>query len=342
MTHSTRVTISRQHSRPAAVILAALTLWFGGVGGACGEVYKSLDADGRWQFTDRPPPGSVPLPAAQPAAASHAPEVAVVDRDLAARLDPQQTATPIAHCRLAAVKIETWIGSGSGFFVTGDGLILTNRHVVRPPKDWRKQVDQRMEKAGELLAEVQRQLVTHSRRGNPAMYDRIAKWEQEASARYGEARHELDRLNSRLASANSFKIELKDGTKLTAELVGLSERQDLALLRLKGYNTPFIAPLNERGLRDAEKVYVIGSPLGKLDQISSGDYTGDVQGLLATNAKVQPGNSGGPMVTEDGKVVGIVTIKLSANADPEVDSGLGFAIPIKTALEEFSELRKGQ
>jgi S1-C subfamily serine protease len=98
--------------------------------------------------------------------------------------------------------------------------------------------------------------------------------------------------------------------------------------------------LTERALADAETLYVIGSPLGIADQISSGNYTGVHDGLLGTNAKVLPGNSGGPVVTSDGQVVGVVTIKVTAGEDPRQSPGLGFAIPIAAAFEEFPQLAR--
>jgi S1-C subfamily serine protease len=65
--------------------------------------------------------------------------------------------------------------------------------------------------------------------------------------------------------------------------------------------------------------------------VRSADYTGNYEGLLGTNSKVLPCNSGGPKATEDGRVVGVVAIKVSVGND----HGLGLAIPIEIALQEF-------
>jgi S1-C subfamily serine protease len=355
--------------------LVALTLCTGLAGGAAGEVYKSQDASGRWQFTDRPPPGSGqpidrptagrPAPAPWPkddATTASDPDVIVLgrgqepaggpgtaaapimppDRDLATGLrDKYQPNSPVQECSLAVVKVETAIGNGSGFFVTADGLLLTNRHVVRPPEDWGKKRKQELAKAKAALDQVERQLaIPRSQYANKADYDRAKSQLPQASQAYRKAKLELDMLQSQAAIKNSFRIQLKDGTKRTADLVAVSASQDLALLQLKGYRTPFIAPLSGRALNQAETVYLIGSPLGVADTISRGIYTGSHGGLLGTDSKILPGNSGGPMVTEDGRVVGVNTIKITPTGDAAHESGLGFAIPIGVALREFPRISR--
>ncbi len=82
-------------------------------------------------------------------------------------------------------------------------------------------------------------------------------------------------------------------------------------------------------------LYAIGSPLRLMHSVTSGIYSGiskfNRQDYIQSNAQINPGNSGGPLVTKDGKAIGISTWKV---AGPQVE-GIGFAIPINVALKEF-------
>lgn len=320
--------IARPRRRPALSALAALAL----TASASAAIYRYQDAEGNWHFSDRPPPGVAAVPAADTGAAP--------GRDLADSLRRKYAAaTPVQSCTLAVVKIETPIGNGSGFFVSADGLILTNRHVVRPPDDWDRDRADTLAKAKQTLDSAAESLaLPRSRYADPAEYDRIAAWYRRHAQEYRKAKLELEMLRSQSAVQQSFPIQLKDGTRLNAELVAVSQQQDLALLQLKGYRTPFIEPLRGRAMSQGETVYLIGSPLGVADTVSRGVFTGWHAGLLGTDSRILPGNSGGPMVTEDGKVVGINAIKLNAATDSVLDQGLGFAIPIAQALQAFPRI----
>lgn len=89
-------------------------------------------------------------------------------------------------------------------------------------------------------------------------------------------------------------------------------------------------------MREGDKVYTIGSPVGLRNTVTSGifsgyrSYSGDNQLYLQTDAAINPGNSGGPLIDENGYVRGVNTMILR---DTE---GIGFAIPIDVVFEEFS------
>jgi S1-C subfamily serine protease len=325
------------------VLAAALLLLLAGIAGSAeAEIYRYQDTDGRWLFSDRPPAGSQGS-GAGPQVWGGVGTAEAPDRDLLTKLQQKfRPSTPVQECSLAVVKIEATMGTGSGFFVTTDGLILTNRHVVRPPEDWGKEQEGRLEQAKEALDSAKAALaIPRSRYADPTEYDKVAAWYRKNSQEYRRARLERDILRSRSAVQNTFQIQLKDGAKLMAELVAVSDNLDLALLQLNDYRTPSIAPLSGRAMSQGETVYLIGSPLGVADTVSRGVFTGWHEGMLGTDGKILPGNSGGPMVTEDGKAVGVNSIKITAGPNSVLDQGLGFAIPIAAALAEFPVIRQG-
>jgi S1-C subfamily serine protease len=105
----------------------------------------------------------------------------------------------------------------------------------------------------------------------------------------------------------------------------------LALLRLKGYKTPYIPRGNAHGLHHGQPLYAIGNSLDMGHTVTSGIFSGRRADLLQTNAQINPGNSGGPLITEDGRVIGINTSKVVHSSV----EGVGFAIPIHVVMTEF-------
>ena len=147
------------------IVVLAVTAAMGLCQDATAQIYKYKDENGKWQFSDRPPktqtavevvkPGNET--AAAPATAAARPGDNLRERLLAA-FNPT---TPIEHATLAAVSIETPIGSGSGFFISEDGYIITNKHVIRPMssdagKEMRETFEVRraeLDKMAEVLAQ---------------------------------------------------------------------------------------------------------------------------------------------------------------------------------------------
>ncbi|MGB5834883.1 MAG: serine protease [Thiohalocapsa sp.] len=304
------------------------------------EIYRYQDTEGNWIFSDRPQHGTPPEDqAAQPAL----PSDAIVDdrHDLATRLEQRfQPVSAVESSSLAVLKVNSPIGTGSGFFVSQDGLILTNRHVIKPPDDWAKKLEEHLELIKRQLDALERKL-SHPRGhyADPKQYDRGKRLLRDRSLEYRQAKRELEMRHYAAQLQNAFEVELKDGSLLSADLVDVSSNHDLALLRLKGYRTPYIVPTASSALRQTDRVYAIGSPLGISDTITIGTYTGTRKGLLVTDARILPGNSGGPMVNEMGAAVGVNTLKATAGSDPN-ERGFGLAIPIEIAFDEFTALQR--
>ncbi|UCD82987.1 MAG: trypsin-like peptidase domain-containing protein [Desulfobacterales bacterium] len=80
----------------------------------------------------------------------------------------------------------------------------------------------------------------------------------------------------------------------------------------------------------------MGNPIHLKNSVAAGIMSGHENGFVKTDAQIYPGNSGGPLINENGQVIGINTMKmLTRNFE-----GLGFAIPIETAMTEFQTFLK--
>ena len=139
-------------------------------------------------------------------------------------------------------------------------------------------------------------------------------------------------------------VILADGSELPAEIVGTDMYADLAIILASG-DMPAIAELgNSDTLKPGETVIAIGSPLGDfVNTVTVGVIsatgrsldTGNgflMEDLLQTDAAINQGNSGGPLVNLSGDVVGINTLVVRGSGRSNtIAEGLGFAIPINTA-----------
>ncbi|WP_242372889.1 MULTISPECIES: S1C family serine protease [Anaeromyxobacter] len=137
------------------------------------------------------------------------------------------------------------------------------------------------------------------------------------------------------AGPGPLRVRLSGARTVKGELAGADARTDLAVVRAEARDLPPL-PLAERRLRVGEIVLAIGNPLGFERSVTTGVVSalhrnlpaarGEVlEGLVQTDAAVNPGNSGGPLVDAHGAVVGITTAMLPWA------HGIGFAIPAHTA-----------
>ena len=120
------------------------------------QQYKYLDENGRWQFTDNPPANARNV---QQLEAENPSQAGERDTDLHKTLSEKyQPAQPIEAATLAVVKIETPAGTGSGFFVSHNGYLVTNKHVVRPGKQAVSQLRADIERSEKSLQSMRRNL----------------------------------------------------------------------------------------------------------------------------------------------------------------------------------------
>ncbi len=143
--------------------------------------------------------------------------------------------------------------------------------------------------------------------------------------------------NSHVAGrGGAIGVRFSGEAAVKGELVGADERTDLAVVRAEAGGLPTLPLAEKRRLQVGELVVSIGNPLGFDRSVTVGVVSalyrslptgrgGLLDGLIQTDAAVNPGNSGGPLLDAEGLVVGITTAMIPYAA------GLGFAIPARTA-----------
>jgi S1-C subfamily serine protease len=157
--------------------------------------------------------------------------------------------------------------------------------------------------------------------------------------------------NHVVENSQSLEVIFADDTKVPVSLVGADVYSDLAVLKVEG-EIPAMAEIGDSGaLQPGEPVIAIGSPLGDfkgtvtVGVVSALDRRLEVgggltmEGLVQTDAAINQGNSGGPLVNALGQVIGINTaIVRGSGASGPVAEGLGFAIPSNVVQEVTAQL----
>ena len=178
------------------------------------------------------------------------------------------------------------VGSGTGFLISADGLIITNKHVISASN----------------------------------------------------------------ASQGEYRITLNSGKKYYAQLIGKDPLNDLAILKIFDKKLPFVELADSGKIQPGLTVIAIGNALGLYQNsatkgivsglnrdIVASDQSGNAESLgnvIQTDAEINLGNSGGPLIDLNGKVVG-VNVAVDA-----AGSSIGFAIPINDALPVIKSARE--
>jgi len=143
--------------------------------------------------------------------------------------------------------------------------------------------------------------------------------------------------------ATEIHVKLADGRDLTAKVVGRDPKTDLALLKVDASGLPVI-PLGDSSTLDVgAPVMAIGNPFGLEQTVTTGivSATGRVIGegpyddFIQTDASINPGHSGGPLINAAGQAVGINTAIFSQSGG---SVGIGFAIPVNLAKPVVTQL----
>jgi S1-C subfamily serine protease len=154
--------------------------------------------------------------------------------------------------------------------------------------------------------------------------------------------------NHVIENAQNIEVKLSNKKTYKAQKLTADPNHDLALLKI---NAPDLVPATlstSNGLVVGQRVYAIGNPFGLQGTMTRGIISAirsirgpqgnPIEDAIQTDAAVNPGNSGGPLLNSRGEVIGITT--LIANNGADQSSGIGFAIPINTAkavLDDFAK-----
>jgi serine protease Do len=158
-------------------------------------------------------------------------------------------------------------------------------------------------------------------------------------------------------NAVSITVTLADGSQHEAELIGIDEKTDLALIRIQDRGDYPAAQLgNSDDILMGEWVIALGNPFGLFSESRMPIATAGIisslhmdfgfqqsgrvyQDMIQTDASINSGNSGGPLVNALGQVIGINTFIFSGGTNSSGSIGIGFALPINRAMVIIDELR---
>ena len=159
-----------------------------------------------------------------------------------------------------------------------------------------------------------------------------------------------------IADGTSYKVTYTDGQVVNAESLGADQYADIAVLKVKTKeNIKAVEIGSTESLRVGDTTFTVGAPLddayswtvtrgiisGKERLVEVAINANDsnyVMNVLQTDAAVNSGNSGGPLSNSNGEVIGVISAKISSTGV----EGIGFAIPIETAIERAEQIINGE
>lgn len=147
-----------------------------------------------------------------------------------------------------------------------------------------------------------------------------------------------------IEKALDIQVTLTDGRQTSAEVIGIDEETDLAVLRIQLENLPVALTGSSESLRVGDVVLAIGNPYNFGQTVTQGIVSATrrsrvgvslIEDFIQTDAAINPGNSGGALISSRGELIGINTANYSATGGSQ---GIGFAIPIDLAINVMQQL----
>ncbi len=150
--------------------------------------------------------------------------------------------------------------------------------------------------------------------------------------------------------ASGVKVTLHSSQEYTAQIVGYDEANDVAVLKINAQDLPFLKAGSSDNLIVGDQVVAIGNPLGELTAtmtvgyVSAKDRVITTDGarinMIQTDAAINSGNSGGPLLNMKGEVVGITTAKYSGTTSSGSSiEGISFAVPMDDIWKKITDLK---
>ena len=153
--------------------------------------------------------------------------------------------------------------------------------------------------------------------------------------------------NHLVGDAETVTVELGDGRKFTAVKTGTDEDSDVAVVKIDANDLKCLKMADSDKLEVGEWVLAIGNPLGLSHTVTAGIVSAKgrsgfglaaIENFIQTDAAINFGNSGGPLLNLDGEVVGMNTAIVGGSGN----IGIGFAIPINMAKNIYEQLKAGK
>lgn len=155
-----------------------------------------------------------------------------------------------------------------------------------------------------------------------------------------------------VADGDAYLVDLPDGRVVDAKLIGIDTPTDIAVLQADDLRVGAVTLANSDDLRVGDVVFAVGYPLGLDQSLSLGVVSGlgrtssrdGLQDFIQTDAAINSGNSGGPLLDSLGRLVGINTAIVSKSGG---SNGIGFSVPVGLAAQvtdqliKYGEVRRG-
>src|ERR1700752_1814662 len=231
------------------------------------------------------------------------------------------------------------IALGSGFFISSNGYIATNAHVVSMTKDGEEKAKQAL--FWQMVQQVARQLGRDPRSFNQSVIQQLDQYSQFQS--FQLFHHVI------IPDGSAFPFEIKQYGAPTGE--GNDQGKDVAIVKIEVKNAPILKLADSDKVQLQDHVTVIGYP-GAADTFNSGLLSsrssleatindGKISArktaksgapILQTSTPATHGNSGGPVLNDANEVIGLLTFRGDTVNGQEV-SGFSFVVPSNTVLE---------